>query len=218
MILAFQSLAGKLPPWELRKLYWALVDPHCLNVDPPLLELLENIRHNFLQKILGVGEKCPTPLLFTETAIKPVRYRRIIYAMNDLKYLLQLPDYMLRKREITESISLAINGKPCGAMDLHFVLSELPFQTVPLYLRNISLKMIDDIVKSIERGIKAQLQQYIGSSPRTYLLAGRMQPENDGKLVQKTLYFRKLQAQEALVYLILSGHSLAVKRLRWCRP
>ncbi|PPQ81254.1 hypothetical protein CVT26_015075 [Gymnopilus dilepis] len=231
MILAVQSLIGKMTPWEMRKLYWALMDPHlvhgaeiCLDIDPPLLELLENIQHRFLQKLLSVGEKCPTPLLFTETAIIPLRYRRINYALNYLKYLLQLPDDALAKRALKESIKLALEGKQCWAMDLRYALSELPFETHPLNFRNISVKMIEDVIKSIDRGFKVQLQHFIDHSPRTYLLTGRMETENDGKAVQKVLHFRhylrvgNYKHRKALVNLILSGHSLAVERLRWHRP
>ena len=76
-----------------------------------------------------------------------------------------------------------------------------------------SVTMIDDIVKSIERGFKAQLQQNIDNSPHTYLLAGWMGPEKDGKLVQKALYFRhylrigNYKHRKALINLILSGHN-----------
>jgi hypothetical protein len=91
MILALQSVIGKLPPWELRKMYMALFDPHltlqvgaeiCLDIKPPLLEKLEDIQHRFLGRLLNVGEKCLSALLFTETAIIPIKYRRKFTALN----------------------------------------------------------------------------------------------------------------------------------------
>ena len=72
MILALQPVR---PPWEMRKMYMALVDPHlthgakiCLDINPPLLEKLEDIQHRFLGRLLNVDKKCLTALLFTETA------------------------------------------------------------------------------------------------------------------------------------------------------
>ena len=67
MILATQSVIRKLPPWELRKLYIALMDPQLthgaeisIDIDPLLLEKLEDIQNLFLCRLLNVGEKCST--------------------------------------------------------------------------------------------------------------------------------------------------------------
>jgi hypothetical protein len=46
----------------------------CLDINPPLLEKLEDIQHRFLGRLLNVGEKCLSALLFTETAIIPIKY------------------------------------------------------------------------------------------------------------------------------------------------
>ncbi|KAF8200997.1 hypothetical protein BJ912DRAFT_844067, partial [Pholiota molesta] len=66
--------------------YMALIDPHlthgaeiCMDTHLPLLEKLEDIQQCFICRLLSIGEKCPTSLLFTETAIIPIHYRRIIY-------------------------------------------------------------------------------------------------------------------------------------------
>jgi len=84
MILATQSVIGKLPPWEL---YIALMDPHrthgaeiSLDINPLLLEKLDETQHLFLGRLLNVGEKYMKAFLFTETAIIPIKYRRIITA------------------------------------------------------------------------------------------------------------------------------------------
>jgi hypothetical protein len=127
MILATQSVIGKLPPWELRKFYMALMDPHLthgaeisLDIDPPLLEKLEDIQHLFLCRLLlvNVGEKCMNALLFTETAVIPIKYRRIITALKYLKYLLLLPPDLYAAYAMRDSISLAAIGKPCWFMDI----------------------------------------------------------------------------------------------------
>lgn len=75
MVLALQSVIGRLPPWEMKRLYMALVDPHLthgaginLDVDLPLLKKLEEIQEHFLYRLLSIGSKSLSMFLFTETA------------------------------------------------------------------------------------------------------------------------------------------------------
>jgi hypothetical protein len=231
MILALQSVIGKLPPWEMRKMYMALIDPHlthgaeiCLDINPTLLEKLEDIQHRFLGRLLNVGEKCLSALLFTETAIIPIRYRRIITALKYLKYLLQMPPESFSSHAMQDSINLALSGKPGWVMDILYVLKNLPFNVITLNLTALSPQNIDDTIKSINQGLEKHLQQIIDTSPKSYLLTGRMELDNMGKLSHKTLYFRNYlnvenyKHRKAITHILLSCHSLAVERLRWRRP
>ncbi|KAF8173440.1 hypothetical protein BJ912DRAFT_818614, partial [Pholiota molesta] len=93
--------------------------------DLPLLAKLEDVQQHFIRRMLSVGEKCPTSLLFTETAIVPIRYRRIIYALRYLKYLLQMPKESYVHHALRDSIRLAKEGKQCWIMDIQYVLYSL---------------------------------------------------------------------------------------------
>jgi len=175
--VALQSVIGKLPPWELRKLYMALIDPHlthgaeiCLDINPPLLEKLEDIQHRFLGRLLNVGEKCLSALLFTETAIIPIKYRRIFTALKYLKYLLQMPSESYSSHAMRDSINLALSGKPCWVMDILYVLKNLPFNVITLNLTALTPQNIDDTIKSVNRGLANHLQQIIDTSPKSYHL------------------------------------------------
>ena len=231
MILATQSVIGKLPPWELRKLYMALMDPHLthgaeisLDINPDLLEKLEDIQHLFLCRLLDVGEKCMNALLFTETAVLPIKYRRIITALNYLKYLLQLPSDMYAAHAMRDSISLALMGKPCWVMDILYVIKNLPFEVDTLNIACLTPQKVDDTMISILLGLAKHLQQLIDNSPKSYLLTGRKELNKKGKPIHKTLYFRhylnidNYKHRRAITRIVLSCHSLAVERLRWRCP
>jgi hypothetical protein len=90
---------GALPVWDTRNLYMARVDTHltsgcdvCLDVDLKSLKLLEKVQCRFLRRLLGVGSRCLRVVLFSETGIWPIKYRRVYLALNYLCYLLQLED------------------------------------------------------------------------------------------------------------------------------
>ena len=222
MILATQSVIGKLPPWDLRKLYLALMDPHlihgaeiCLDINPQLLEKLEEVQHLFLCRLLNVGEKCMKALLFTETAIIPIKYRRVITALKYLKYLLELPPDTYAAHAMRDSLSLASLGKPCWVMDILYVLKKLPFQVHTLDITCPSPEMVDDTIKSVLHGLANHLQQLIDNSPKSYLLMGRMERDDKGKLTHKTMHFRHYLKVEdynhrkAITHIVLSCHFLS---------
>ena len=63
---------------------------------------------------------CPT---FTETAIIPKKYRRIITALKYLKYLLQMPPDSFSSQEMWDPINLALSGKSWTLQTCHSTLN-----------------------------------------------------------------------------------------------
>ena len=163
-------------------------------------------------------------LLFTETAIIPIKYRRVITALKYLKYLLELPPDTYAAHAMRDSLSLASLGKPCWVMDILYVLKKLPFQVHTLDITCPSPEKVDDTIKSVLHGLANHLQQLIDNSPKSYLLMGRMERDDKGKLTHKTMHFRHYLKVEdynhrkAITRIVLSCHSLAIERLRWHRP
>ena len=97
VILSLDRFFGHLPAWDARTLYMALVDPYlisacdvCLNVNIKSLKLLEKVQMRFLRRMLSVGSRSLTVVLFSETGIWPIKYRRVYLALKNLCYLLQL--------------------------------------------------------------------------------------------------------------------------------
>ena len=175
----------------------ALADPHLthgaeitLDIDLNLLGQLENIQNSFLRRLLSVGEKTLGVLLFTETGILPIRYRRMLIALEYLKYLLLLPQERYASHAIRDSFNLASRGQKGWVTDITVILSSLPFQVSPLSIDAPDTQNINDVMDSLKKGLRNFIQQIIDTSPKAYLLVDRKEPEKNGKLVQKTFLFR----------------------------
>lgn len=65
-------------------------------------------------------------VLFSETGIWPIRYRRVTLALKYLKYLIQLPHKRLAWCAMMDSLDLAKNGQISWINDMRLVLAELP--------------------------------------------------------------------------------------------
>ncbi|KAJ6495470.1 hypothetical protein C8R45DRAFT_824268, partial [Mycena sanguinolenta] len=229
-LLGLESMVGVLPPWEARKMYMALIDPHLthgceisLNVDLDLLKPLEDVQTEFLRRILGVNKRSMIAPLFTETGLIPLRFRRVILALTYLKYLVAVGDDRYVKAAACDSVLLSESGKASWAMDLRFMISKLPFTVVLPNLAAIAPTAIDGVIKSVNASLRVHLQWSIDDpdSPKLYLLRGRLEPEKDSPPAHKTLQFRHYlnvvnpKHRKALTQLLLSSHCLALERLHW---
>ncbi|GLB40535.1 hypothetical protein LshimejAT787_0804060 [Lyophyllum shimeji] len=184
MIFALESKVGTIPPWEARRLYTALLDPHlihgcevCLDIDEVLRKKLEAIQHSFLRRALGLNpQSSMLAPLFTETAILPLRFRRVILALKYLRYLVTLPPDRYAHSALQDSLSLAEAGIASWVTDLLYVLSNLPFRIDLPDVATISTKKIDALIKEVQSGAEKHLQNAIDSSPKLYLLRNRCPP------------------------------------------
>ncbi|KAJ7156263.1 hypothetical protein C8R46DRAFT_910115, partial [Mycena filopes] len=89
VILGLDRFVGTLPAWDARKLYMARIDPYltagcdvCLDVDTKGLKMLEKVQLMFLRRMLGLGSRSMRAVLFSETGIWPIKYRRIYLALK----------------------------------------------------------------------------------------------------------------------------------------
>ncbi|KAJ6595586.1 hypothetical protein DFH09DRAFT_905906, partial [Mycena vulgaris] len=83
---------GVLPPREALILYKARVDPHltsgcevALDTDRASWASLEEPQMHFLRRLLGLNPRSMRAVLFTETGIMPIRYRRALLALGYAK-------------------------------------------------------------------------------------------------------------------------------------
>ena len=111
---------------------------------------------------------CPT---FTETAIIPKKYWRIITALKYLKYLLQMLPDSFSSQAMRDPINLALSGKLWTLQTCHSTLN----------LTALTPQNIDDTIKSVNWGLANHLQQIIDTFPKSYLLTGHMELDNMGK-------------------------------------
>ncbi len=110
----------------------ARVDPHLifaseviLDVDGPLLESMRSIQHAYIRRMLGLNKRSTLAVLFTETGLWPIRYRRVFLALQYLAYILRKRP-LLTLLALQESVTLYLNGKASWTSDLLHVLRRLP--------------------------------------------------------------------------------------------
>lgn len=161
--------------------------------------------------------------LHTETAVKPLRYRRLELALRYLHYLISLPHSHFAHAALVDSASLANSGHSGWFMDLQYALNTL---TPPIHLPSLSTlngDKIMEVINDVSNCMKSWLNDGM-SSDKMYLLHGRLEPEKDRPPVHKTMCLRhyltvqNAEHRRALTRLLLSDHCLAVEQLRHSHP
>lgn len=235
VILGLQSHIGPIPPFDACKLYKARIDPHLifaceLSVDcsKSLLSEIQDIQHLYLRAILGLNPRSTLAVLFTETGITPIKYRRLLVALRFLKYLLGLPPTHLARCAMADSMNLRNSLLPSWFGDLCRKVHELcdlsEQDDSPLH-SGCTLDDIDNIIKQVESGCQAVLQSQIAESRKLALLQHnemRIVPKNSSHTLWevKTMTFRhylnaRVPAHRfSLTRLLLSDHCLAIEQLR----
>ncbi|KAJ7181841.1 hypothetical protein C8R46DRAFT_808951, partial [Mycena filopes] len=79
----------------------------------------------FLRRMLGVGSRSMKAVLFSETGIWPIQYRRVYLALKNLCYWLTLDEDRPAWSALQESLTLARAKKISWFNDLRIVLSRL---------------------------------------------------------------------------------------------
>ncbi|KAJ7050604.1 hypothetical protein C8F01DRAFT_1000384 [Mycena amicta] len=231
VILTLDRFLGDVPAWDLRTLYIAMVDPYLiagceivLDVTKKYLKMLEKIQRRFIRRMLGVGSRSLIAVLFSETGLWPIRYRRVYLALKNLCHLLELEnDQRPAWNALQESLTLARAGHSCWAKDLCTVLSEL-FVPVALDISQpLDVPTVQRAMAAVKDSMEAWIDDEINKSERVKdLLSTRLEFDSaERKLRYTSLAFRhylrvKTAAhRQALTRMILSSHSLAVERRRW---
>jgi hypothetical protein len=230
VMLGVNRFVGTLPVWDLRTLYMARVDPYliagcevCLDIEEKSLKLLEKVQQKFLRRMLGIGSRSMKAVLFSETGIWPIRYRRVYLALKNLCYWIELDHERPAWNALQESLKLAQEKRISWINDLRIILSRL-YIPVQLDISGpLNLVDVQNAMKLVEMSMEAWVDHEIENSARTKdLLVGRLEKDNEtAKLVKKTVHFRhylRVKTPEhrlALTRMVLSSHSLAVERRRW---
>ena len=230
VILSLDRFLGHLPAWDARTLYMARVDPYltsacdvCLDVNIKSLKILEKVQMRFLRRMLGVGSRSLTVVLFSETGIWPIKYRRVYLALKNLCYLLQLDPKRPAYNALQESLALARASQISWINDLRIVLSRLHIPVELNIVQEMNIETVERAMKDVKKSMEAWIDDGIESSSRVRdILVGRLEVDKDTeKLVKKSLDFRHYlrikqpEHRKAITRLILSSHSLAVERRRW---
>ncbi|KAJ6489574.1 hypothetical protein C8R47DRAFT_977892 [Mycena vitilis] len=228
--LAVARMVGGLSVWDMIVLYMARVDPYLIaaaDICPDIIKARrlerEAVQNHYLHQMLKLTERSVIAVLFSETGLEPISYRRVSLLLRNLKYLAGLTEERLVKNGLIDSLNLAREHKMAWVNDVVIVLSELP---IPVYWdvqahSAIHVKTIDgllgDVKHSMEKSIHAELSAY---SRTRDLLPDRV-VWLGGKWVHEVLAFRlylRVRNEKhriALTHAVLSGHALAMERMRW---
>ncbi|KAJ7265500.1 hypothetical protein B0H12DRAFT_1101017 [Mycena haematopus] len=200
----------------------ARVDPYLISgadICPDVVESRiiekEAIQHHYLRRMLGLTARSMTAILFSETGLEPIRYRRVRQLLNYLLHLVVLDaDSRLVADGLLDSLDLARQQKISWINDISIVLSKLP---VPIFWDTTIEGLLKNLTYSMEEFIQAEILSY---SKTRDLFADRLEMV-DKKLVRKVLFFRHYlrvsneKHRRALTHIMLSGHSLASERMTW---
>ncbi|GBE82390.1 hypothetical protein SCP_0407740 [Sparassis crispa] len=225
--LGLESMIGDLPPEDGKRLYMARIDPHltfacevALDIDPTLLQPLVHIQQTYLRRLLGLNSRCQLLVLFSETGILPLKYRRAMLALRYLRHLLILPTDDLAAIALAQAHQLAVNGFPSWVSDLHVVLQRMETPVGFDLHHPLTLRCVDDCLHKLTASLEGYVQRELNDSPRLLLLRQRTELTNDGRHVHHTLAFRHYlrvtcaEHRKALTRLLVSDHALAVEQLR----
>ncbi|KAJ3515951.1 hypothetical protein NMY22_g14317 [Coprinellus aureogranulatus] len=232
VISGVQQLVGILPVHIATMLYMALVDPHLthgcdVTVDcvKAAWEILEAVQETYLRKVLNVGMLCMLVILFTETGLVPIRYRRSDFTLRFLLYAMQCPPGHYVREAMRESVALDINGKSSWIGDVRKSIRALPGGCdLPGHDDLEDADCIEDLRRKITAGMRRELQRRVDASPKLYLLHGRLEPDKNGTLNQPvSMMFRhylrvnNTRHRVALSRVILSGHKYGIEAMRRTR-
>lgn len=224
-----ESFIGSLPPADGKRIYNARIDPHLtsgcevsLDVNMHLLAPLQKIQHTFIRRLIGLNPRAMCAVLFSETGILPLAYRRILLALRYLLYVCALPSNHLAHCALRECQALHRENRPSWLGDLMVVLRRIPYLRMdsfsPLTITTVSVTaLIDNITASLQAHIDSTLLD----ASKARLLFGRMERNGDGMLVHDSLRLRHYlrvtvpDHRKALAGLLLSDNILADSQLRY---
>ncbi|KAJ3895266.1 hypothetical protein GG344DRAFT_39104 [Lentinula edodes] len=175
--------------------------------------------------MLGLNDRSMVALLFSETGLWPIRYRRIILFMKNLKYLVQLKREHLAWKACRQAYELAKQGKNSVFMEMVQVLDRLPHRVIwniPEF-KDLTVQHIDGVMDRVKKSMEKDIQEKVDTSNKTrdVLRDRREYDKKTKKMVVRTLAFRHYlripirEHRKSLIDMVTSNHKLAVERLRW---
>ncbi|KAF6753821.1 hypothetical protein DFP72DRAFT_1069022 [Ephemerocybe angulata] len=193
-------MAGALPVAMLTMLYMALVDPHLvhgcevsLDEVKAVFEKLEMVQKGYMRRALGLGKYSLVVVLYTETGLEPLGYRRVLLAVGYLLYVL--------KSECRYDAGGRGTG-PTGVPELGSFAEEGAQGELLDEARVVRLEA--DIRRRMDRYLMAKFE----STERLSLLHGRREEDRTGEEVQQV-------RKKALARMLLSDHWLASRVRRY---
>ncbi|PBK69040.1 hypothetical protein ARMSODRAFT_936258 [Armillaria solidipes] len=226
-----QKYFGDLPPREGVLIYKSRIDPHltfgaevAVDVASSGPHLLENVQVAYLRRLLSVQKRSMRVIVFTETGILPLPYRRIMFALRYLRRILHLGEQRIPVWCLEANVDLWLMGKPCWLGDIVIVLRRLGFSETELSLESLlNPEHVDMLINAVpEKGREWVLTQ-VSASSRLQLMDDRWERLTSGQRSSDPLIFRSYLLTRirdhriALTRLLTASHGLGVERGRWVK-
>ncbi|KAJ6545521.1 hypothetical protein B0H19DRAFT_931366 [Mycena capillaripes] len=84
-------MVGRLSVWDARTLYMARVDPYVISaadICPDVVNVRrverEVIQDHYIRRVPGLTERSVIMVLFSETGLEPISYRRVLLLLGNL--------------------------------------------------------------------------------------------------------------------------------------
>ncbi|KAJ7090615.1 hypothetical protein C8R44DRAFT_990643 [Mycena epipterygia] len=230
-IFGLNHRIGSLPVREGLQLYMARVDCYlisgcelALDTDNSLIQDHIEAQHMFLRQLLGLNPHSMLAVLFTETGQMPVRIRRLLLALGQLQYMVDVGPGRVVHSALLNSLALLREGKSGWASDLVIMLRvrRLPtaLEIAPEDL--LCAKSIEAMAKKIVSIVDADLQHDIDHLVKTHLLRNRLELGDEKSLslvTQRLRHYLVMVAvpahRKAMTGLLLGDHNLSIERLRY---
>ncbi|KAJ7060065.1 hypothetical protein C8F01DRAFT_989014, partial [Mycena amicta] len=173
IILGLERFLERIDIWEARNMYIAWVDPYLIAGceifpdDAKSLRRLQKVENMYWRRILGLGARSLTVVLFSETGVWPIKYRRAFLALKYLRYLLTLHARDERPawpawHVLNESIGLAQQWKASWILHLQKALScltpHVEFDISEIMTRP---QMVDEAMKNVEHSLHSWITTQI---------------------------------------------------------
>ncbi|KAJ7809874.1 hypothetical protein B0H13DRAFT_1667845, partial [Mycena leptocephala] len=95
-------------------LYMVQVDPYltsAADISPDVVKVQrperEAVQNHYLRRMLGLTVRSIIAVLFSETGLDPISYRRALLLLRNLRHLADLADERLLKNGLVNSLQLA---------------------------------------------------------------------------------------------------------------
>ncbi|KZS90764.1 hypothetical protein SISNIDRAFT_401213, partial [Sistotremastrum niveocremeum HHB9708] len=204
----------------------SLVDPYLSyaceispDVSDDLLGPLVAAQHTYLRRLLGVNSFAPLCLLFSETGLWPLLFRRVELCLRYLQFLLSLPTVRPSHQALMSSIALSQSHphRRGWFRDLIVMCSRAGL-IVPLDPSNLSHAHIDSVRNSIRPSLHMMLTKinlitgFLDVESRR--ATRNCQRHDFAPRFRSYLSLPNYNHRVALTKLLFSAHTLAIEELR----
>lgn len=219
-----ESHTGPIPPWQGRTLYTAQVAPH-LTWGTEVTGVgtltqqgkLDSVQLAYLRRLLGVQKRSQRCILFTETGLWPMLFRRLELQLRYLQYILDLDEDHLASVALRAEMLLSDANKSCWLGDLRRNLYNLG---IDLGIRP-SAAMVEEARRALKLAMQSKLAGEVAESPKLDILRQRVEYGATGRAASPVMKFRNYlfvrdkALRNAITRLLVSDHRLSVVMLRW---